>query len=180
MPPPTLSIQLTGGSRTLHQTVMRSLLGDLSNIVEEAKPRATFACSGYIEVSKDLSEKATAKPITIRWDSPAEIVAHKLTLPLTFDSQLLSVQNLMKSCKQEAIGPNSALADTEIAHPTAVALSPSSFSTDFCPYKYGIIDKVAQILLVGQGGGKEGPQIPRVRAEIQKLNVSDQIVLPCV
>lgn len=149
-------------------------------MVEEAKPRATFACGGYIEISKDFSEKSRARSITIRWDSPAQSVVHKLTLPLTSDDELSSVQSLMKSCRQEAIGPNSAFADKGIAPPTAVALSPLSFSTDLCPYKYGIIDRVAQMLLVGQGGGQEGPQIPRVRAEIQRLNVSDRIVLPCV
>ena len=179
MPSSTLPTQLTG-SRTLQEIATRSLLADLSNIVEEAKPRATFACSGYIGVSKDLSEKATARPITIRWDSTAGSVANNLTLPLPSDNQLSSIQKMMKACKQEATAPNLALADKDIVHPTAVALCPSSFSTDFCPYKYGIIDRVSQMLLVGQGGGKEGPQIPRVRAEIRKLNVSDQIVLPSV
>ena len=178
MPSSTLPTQLTG-SRTLQETATRSLLADLSNIVEEAKPRATFACSGYIGVSKDSSEKATARPITIRWDSTAGSVDNNLTLPLTSDNQLSSIQNLMKACKQEATGPNSTLADKDIVHPTAVALCPSSFSTDFCPYKYGIIDRVSQMLLVGQGGGKEGPQIPRVRAEIWKLNVRTRSFCLC-
>jgi hypothetical protein len=47
-------------------------------------------------------------------------------------------------------------------------LDSSAFSSDFCPYKLGIIDTIAQVLLPNaqSGLGTKG-----VKAELYKLNV---------
>ncbi|KAK0753699.1 hypothetical protein B0T18DRAFT_442245 [Schizothecium vesticola] len=85
-------------------------------------------------------------PITLRWDSPGGRVS-KVTIPLWIQGSDVQDKKYRNTAK----------------------MFRSAFSSDFCPYEFGIIDTLTQALLPTT---KEGaPTTKGVRAELYALNI---------
>ena len=166
------------GAISLQQMAMNNMLLDLSRSIQEGKPRANFACSSHLRTGA-ASDHKTIKPVTLRWDAARDSTLCKVTVPSPND-QTSAINELIRSCKPHSTIPTNPQENTiyQRDHVHQVAeLDPSSFATDFCPYKSGIIENIAQRLLPGIGQQQEAYQLPRVRAELMKLRVCDKDTL---
>lgn len=83
------------------------------------------------------------------------------------DDQKASLLKLVEDCQPASFGYKGEDVIDE-SYRKAAKLDCTAFSTDFCPYKLGIIDTIAQVLLPNAGSdlGTKG-----VKAELYKLNV---------
>ena len=79
-----------------------------------------------------------------------------------------ALQALEQACEAATFGRDDEAVLDE-TYRKALKLDPTEFSIDFCPYSYGIIDAIAQILLPTLN--VKLPTMRGVRAELYKLNV---------
>ncbi|KAH7360852.1 hypothetical protein BKA65DRAFT_547562 [Rhexocercosporidium sp. MPI-PUGE-AT-0058] len=135
----------------------------------------------------DLPKAQTiSQPITIRFDSPSPSnsnstnrtpAIHKITFPLPspiYDHNS-ALKPLLQACTPATFGfkASDVLDET---YRKAGKLDAESFSTNFHPADFGILDSVKQVLLPGLSLDKDEQGVEReehrgVRAELYKLNV---------
>jgi hypothetical protein len=116
-------------------------------------------------------KKTTSQPVTIRWDphsaQPGE--SRNACFPPSASSAgtgMAMLKALLQDCAPATFGRGSEDVLDE-SYRKASKLDSSAFSTDFCPYKLGIVNTAAELLMPGVGLGFSGA----VEAELYKLNV---------
>jgi hypothetical protein len=119
----------------------------------------------------NADEKTTSKPITVRWDPPSATPGdcRSVSFPLSANAAytgMARLQALLRDCAPATFGRGSEDVLDE-SYRKASKLDGSAFSTDFCPYKLGIICTAAEVLMPGVGLGWSRA----VEAELYKLNV---------
>jgi hypothetical protein len=112
-------------------------------------------------------------PVTLRWDTDRGTRRLRFPVNLTDEEEVASLLHLMSSCQPASFGHKGEDVFDEL-YRKATQLDRSAFSVDFCPYEFGIIDTIVQMLLPNSSGntGTSG-----IRAELYKLNVSHEDVL---
>lgn len=164
------------GPRSLASIATDRVFEDVSQCLRGWRPKAALACSGYLKIDTDSSGIGAAQdgkvnPITIRWDVDGDNTVRKLKLPLTSGDQVYSINELITSCKPNPGAPDEPTSHKEAQVQHTAQLGASAFTTDFCPYKCGIIDSVAHSLLSEYGGQTKDPLFPYTYAELVELNV---------
>ena len=137
----------------------------------KSKKRRTSVSSTSTSASNSaLLTVSSCKPVTLRWD-PSDPTAPASSSKLVFPLEPATSSNLEKLVTNMApasfgLGGKDVYDET---YRKALKLDPTEFSIDFCPYEYGIIDAIAQILLPTLN--VKLPTMRGVRAELYKLNV---------
>ncbi|KAF2649770.1 hypothetical protein K491DRAFT_683553 [Lophiostoma macrostomum CBS 122681] len=159
---------------------MSSTTQDLHNAISKelgsfiASKSSTFACGGRVPIfgvgTDDTSNALSSSPVALRWDSP-EVSSgiSKLIFPVDAfnDEHKAGLIKLVQDCQPASFGYKGEDIIDE-SYRKATKLDSSAFSSDFCPYKLGIIDTIAQVLLPNANSrlGTSG-----VKAELYKLNI---------
>ena len=114
-----------------------SVISDLSESIVKQLSTVPFACGG----SFDLSESTSC--VQIRFGPQGQ--GSLLTFPVE-QTQAEALRTLLASCSAAPFGrAGKEVLDDD--YRKASKLDVNEFVTDFCPYKTGIIDVVAQLLL---------------------------------
>ena len=113
---------------------------------------------------------SSCKSVTLRWD-PSDAATPASSCKLVFPLEPATSANLGKLVTSMApasfgLGGKDVYDET---YRKALKLDPTQFSIDFCPYEYGIIDAIAQVLLPTLN--VKLANMRGVRAELYKLNV---------
>ncbi|USP77941.1 hypothetical protein yc1106_05215 [Curvularia clavata] len=148
-----------------------SIIEELSSFI--GSKSATFVCGGRVPISNsevhEAADTLSTPPVTIRWDSQSTSAVSKLVFPIDDSNpdQKASLLKLVDNCQPASFGYKGEDVIDE-SYRKATKLDCTTFSTDFCPYKLGIIDTIAQMLLPNARDylGTQG-----VRAELYKLNI---------
>lgn len=141
---------------------------------------SSYACGGTIKTRSPDGDKASSSavqfqaidPVTIRWDSATSI--EKLCLPVSgteLEQGSSSIAKLVAGTQPASFGYQGQDIIDE-TYRKASKLDTSAFSTNFCPYRCGIIDVIGQALLPKLPSSPQG-----ILAELYKLNVSVPAVL---
>jgi hypothetical protein len=151
--------------------------GEDERVIEELTPflsNSTCACGGTVLVGKkaDQCQDNITEPVVIRWD--AGNLTKRLTLPLppvtAEKSGDATLQGLIDDMEPASFGfQGKDIVDD--SYRKAVKLDTSAFTTNFCPYKVGIVDTLGHALLPIRKAPFQG-----IYADLYKLNVS-RIVL---
>lgn len=155
------------------ETELYALLHDVSSALRDHAGKDVFAIGGKIDVSPGSPSEGTAEAsVVVRWDSGELSQSRNVRLPVSDDtvSQGAFAQ-LLADCEPATFGINK----TEVLDETyrkASKMDTDKFSTDFHPHEHGIMDTIVQALAHGDHTSK--PSNLGVRAELYKLNVSDQ------
>ncbi|KAH7322402.1 hypothetical protein B0I35DRAFT_425761 [Stachybotrys elegans] len=107
-------------------------------------------------------------PVSLRWDPrDASVPAShcKLTLPVD-ETMQGNVERLLSDMEPATFGRGAKEVYDE-SYRKASKLSPSSFSTNFCPYKVGIVDVISQLLLPNPDYNRHRA----VKAELYNINI---------
>jgi len=143
---------------------------DLTTSILDSLTTIPFACGGTIPL---LNKTDT---VQLRY-GPQDAGKH-LTLPTSSapsqPTDSTALQDLLAACAPATFG----LGGQDVLDETyrkAIKLPPTEFLTDFCPYKAGIVDVIAQLLvpeITGEAGGRGGKGRARgVEAELYMLNI---------
>ncbi|KAL8413522.1 hypothetical protein RB594_004964 [Gaeumannomyces avenae] len=143
-----------------------------------ASKSSTFACGGAIPIKETVDstespskdDTPSTAPISIRWDSPqgnGAVGVAKVTFPVTKPDGEASFTKLAQDCQPASFGYQGKDVLDE-SYRKAAKMDRSDFSSDFCPYELGIIDTIAQVLLLNT---RDGVWTKGVRAELYKLNI---------
>ena len=157
----TVSIRGSAGAPT-PQDLTTSILNSLTTI--------PFACGGAIPLSNETD--------TVQLRYGPQNAGKYLTLPISSSPSHITdstaLQDLLAACAPATFGLGGKDVLDE-AYRKAIKLPPTDFLTDFCPYKAGIVDVIAQLLvpeITGEAGGRGGKGRARgVEAELYMLNV---------
>lgn len=178
------------GSSTIDEDVhTRNFVNKLSSLMSSHQGDFAFACGGSIPmfvqeepvdqgpVSSSITTPSSEWRIALRWDpdepsTPASKC--KLLFPLE-PSTSDNLEHLTATMSPATFGLHGKDVYDE-SYRRASKLDPSQFSTDFCPYQFGIVDAVAQILLPTRINSNS---LISVRAELYKLNVSSYSSSSC-
>ncbi|KAH8805189.1 hypothetical protein F5884DRAFT_798665 [Xylogone sp. PMI_703] len=159
--------------------VTTSLTGKIASIL--AADKGTFSIGGSIPIVHSLEtstttddtpppiERITSSPVTLRWDPASSPVgeSRNVMFPPTSSHGVEQVSALLRDCQPASFGRGGEDVFDE-TYRKASKLDTSQFSSDFCPYKLGIVDTIAELLMPStyMAGGSRG-----VKAELYKLNV---------
>jgi len=177
-----------------HNQITENLLAQFRQCLDAEKRQASFACGGSIPIRdpdvisrararrRPLPDAVSSEPITLRWDSAARNVpSHHTTLVFPLEDE--TEDNLAQLLSDMADG--SAGEERDIFQQTSgrtLNLDPAAFSTTFDPYRLGIVDTIAQVLLPTAAGGvpdrDQHHHRQVVRADLSGLSVSFIIVIP--
>lgn len=137
---------------------------------------ATAANTPNGEDNINVEAAPTSSPISIRWDSqdPASSMVSKIVFPLEDAAGVKQLATMIQDCEPASFGFQGKDVVDE-SYRKAIKMDNTAFSTDFCPYKLGIIDTIAQMLLPNT----EKCTFNGIRAELYKLNVGPSIFLSC-
>lgn len=136
-------------------------LNRVSKAILEQKAVATFACGGSIPIAsnmgKAMSTDNISAPVTIRWDfgSISSPVQAKITFGIG-DESLSHPSHAVNKSLDDAKPATFVRGREDVLDKTyrkASSLAEEQFCTDFCPYKLGIVDIIAQLLLPSVQGG---------------------------
>jgi hypothetical protein len=159
------------------------MLNDLRSSLQGYQANVNFCCGGSIPIqdvpARSSGEPITVPPIVLRFDNPYGAVS-KLRFPLGNDHSGLA--DLLRACTPvKSESRRKGILDE--TYRNVGELDRSSFSLDFHPQDYGIIDTIAQILLPGidrpiaDGNLDSREEHWGVRAELDKLIVRSQTEL---
>ena len=147
-------------------------------VIDELSPflnNPTYACGGTVLFGKqpDQRQDNIAEPVVIRWD--AGEVTKRLTLPLppmtAEKSGDATLQELIDDMEPASFGfQGKDIVDD--SYRKAVKLDTSAFTTNFCPYKVGIVDTLGHALLPIRRAPFQG-----IYADLYKLNVSHNVLM---
>jgi hypothetical protein len=132
--------------------IASSVTDEVIQALAQCLPNATYACGGTVKIAHPDDKTVTdyqdfADPITIRWDSATSI--EKLTFPLAtgvVSGEDDPVAKLVAGTQPASFGFQGKDIIDE-SYRKASKLDTTAFSTNFCPYEWGIIDVVGQTLL---------------------------------
>jgi hypothetical protein len=169
------------------QVTAEQLVTSLDEALSHYEASSSFCCGGSINRLYGLymsagthygaftSKKEAVKcaPITIRWDGKGGA-----TKKTTFDTapayrnRESTLESLVQDCAPASFGLDGKDVFDEAVR-KARTLEAYSFSTNFNPYDYGIVDALAQELLPGIMRAGKQPVVDHwgVVAELYKLNV---------
>lgn len=165
----------------------REALHDLEHLIDQESRNATFTCGGRIPIilhpnvddtgnltprtkSNVLEQRATTKPITLRWGPDGS--GRSISFPNTDPSAL---QSLLTACAPATFGRNG----KDVYDPSyrlAGALNASDFSTSLCPYDLGIMDLVTQLLVPSIVPDLQPPEAIPFKVEVtrsEKIHIAD-------
>ncbi|PIA93152.1 hypothetical protein CB0940_05228 [Cercospora beticola] len=185
---PAVTLDAGRERKKLAKKPHESSLRDLSEALQKQSRKALFTCGGQVSNPQDAhnthndrlvpssgSKAVATKPVSIRWG--ADERGRTISLPITWPSDQAAYQQLIEDCVPATFGRNGQDVYDE-SYRRAGALGTEHFMTDFCPYKAGIIDSVAQLLLPPFTGDlrsdkdmSEKRLARGIRAELYKLNV---------
>jgi hypothetical protein len=162
-------------------------IAPLNEAIARYEAVSSFCCGGSLERLYgsymmagthygDFTSKKTAvkcAPVTVRWDQ-MNGNSRKITFdpaPIYRDTKP-TLEDLVHDCEPATFGYNGKNVLNEAVR-KAGKLEAYSFSTNFNPYDYGIIDEVARKLMPGIVRAGKQPAVDRwgVVAELYKLNV---------
>lgn len=170
--------------QTSPDPVTAGLLDKMREELGRQDEKAIFTCGSTIPITKpdetlrieDTKFPSASEPITIRWDpaSPETPASQaKVVLPLDRDSQR-SLQKLVSALEPASFGYHGKNVFDE-TYRKALKMDTTQFASTFNPYKFGIIDSIAQMRLPTTS---ESDLARGLRAELYKLNVSLLLKIP--
>ncbi|KAH7381399.1 hypothetical protein DE146DRAFT_773172 [Phaeosphaeria sp. MPI-PUGE-AT-0046c] len=152
--------------------------------------KSSYACGGIIKVQPPQSAQVTPAghfqaldPVTIRWDTATSI--DKLVLPKSSaeaDKGISAVANLVAGTQPASFGYQGKDIVDEL-YRKASKLDSSAFSTNFCPYKSGIVDVIGvlaelyKLNIYQAPSGFFKPHVDTPRSELQFGSLV--VCLPC-
>ena len=171
------------GAGSLKSVAQRQILSRFCDALKGKKPKATYAFGGNVRVitehcepndipSKEQGKAASAVrkagltvslPIVLHWRSTEDSsLISELRLPSGPEASP-ALDRLVKDCN------GTAKVDGATENITTSQLDAIELTTNFCPYKTGIIDVVAQLFLPSLA--RYGLPLPGIRAELTALRV---------
>lgn len=147
--------------------------GEDERVIGELTPflnNSTYACGGTVLVGKQANQRQDniTEPVVICWDV-GELTKRLtlLLLPMTArKSGDATLQELIDDMEPASFGfQGKDIVDD--SYRKAVKLDTSAFTTNFCPYKVGIVDTLGHALLPIRKAPSQG-----IYADLYRLNVS--------
>ncbi|KAF3009733.1 hypothetical protein E8E13_009219 [Curvularia kusanoi] len=145
--------------------------GEDERIIQELSPflshDLTYACGGVVLIREDANDLHATEPVVIHWDAGELIHRVKIPVPEKTAKQAweAAMQQLIDDMQPASFGYRGKDV-IDGSYRNAVKLDSSAFTTNFCPYKVGIIDTLSQSLLPIRNERYQG-----ICADLYKLNI---------
>ena len=160
--------------------VNTTLIKELAVALKGKAAITTFTYGGSVPIA-DLSpndppdsKHGPTPPVTLTWDSRTSPELAKITFSLSADGEKspVALETLLSDSHPATFGFDGQDILNE-SYRKASKLDTSTFSTNFHPHDYGIVDAVQQVLFPStvKGGQRVGIGPQLIRAELYKLNV---------